>query len=134
MASLLGRVVLVVGGRGKYSARVCHNLKFSYVLSATAFSTSSSSKWAEKSIQQHQQQQVTGIGGHDSLDKKVLAFVGGGKIAQAIIFGLIKQEKLRPEQIYVSDVNMHQLRATSPIFTVIQWTIFYTIFFLIFFS
>ena len=133
MASLLGRVVLVVGGRGKYSARVCHNLKFSYEFSATAFSTSSSSKWAEKSSQQ-QQQQATRKGGHDSLDKKVLAFVGGGKIAQAIIFGLIKQEKLRPEQIYVSDVNMHQLRATSPIFTVIQWTIFYTIFFLIFFS
>jgi pyrroline-5-carboxylate reductase len=39
-----------------------------------------------------------------------LGFVGAGKIAQAIIQGLIKKEKLQPEQIYVSDANAEYVR------------------------
>ena len=39
-----------------------------------------------------------------------LGFVGTGKIAQAIILGLIKKEKLAPEQIFVSDANLECLK------------------------
>jgi hypothetical protein len=39
-----------------------------------------------------------------------LGFVGAGKIAQAIIQGLIKKDKLQPEQIYVSDANAEYVR------------------------
>ena len=34
-----------------------------------------------------------------------LGFLGTGRIAQAIIVGLIKQNKIKAEQIYASDVN-----------------------------
>jgi pyrroline-5-carboxylate reductase len=38
-----------------------------------------------------------------------MGFIGTGKIAQAIILGLIKKDKLQPEQIYVSDSNNNYL-------------------------
>jgi pyrroline-5-carboxylate reductase len=48
-----------------------------------------------------------------------MGFVGTGKIAQAIILGLIKKEKLKPEQIYVSDANQQyvtHLKEKHPVF------------------
>lgn len=39
-----------------------------------------------------------------------LGFLGIGRIAQAIIIGLIKQNKIKPEQIYASDVNSDYLK------------------------
>lgn len=50
-----------------------------------------------------------------------LGFVGTGRIAQAIIIGLIKKEKLRPDQIYASDSNKENLKFLKekcPIFNV----------------
>jgi pyrroline-5-carboxylate reductase len=50
-----------------------------------------------------------------------MGFVGTGKIAQAIILGLIKKQKLKPEQIYVSDANkqyVHHLKEKHPVFQV----------------
>ena len=55
-----------------------------------------------------------------------MGFLGTGKIAQAIILGLIKKEKLKPEQIYVSDVNkeyLSYLRDKSPLFQVFFLTV-----------
>ena len=39
-----------------------------------------------------------------------IGFVGTGKIAQAIIAGLIKKDIFKPEQIYVSDANTEYLK------------------------
>lgn len=52
-----------------------------------------------------------------------MGFLGTGKIAQAVILGLIKKEKLKPEQIYVSDSNqkyLNYLRNKNPLFKVIK--------------
>lgn len=52
-----------------------------------------------------------------------LGFIGTGKIAQAIIIGLIKQKKISPKQIYVSDTNLDclsHLRERNPLFKVNQ--------------
>lgn len=38
-----------------------------------------------------------------------LGFLGTGRIAQAIILGLIEQNKVKPEQIFVSDANLEYL-------------------------
>lgn len=50
-----------------------------------------------------------------------LGFIGTGKIAQAIIIGLIKQNKILPHQIFVSDTNLDgldHLRQRNPLFKV----------------
>jgi NADH/NAD ratio-sensing transcriptional regulator Rex len=50
-----------------------------------------------------------------------MGFVGTGKIAQAIILGIIKNQKLKPEQIYVSDANQQyvtMLKEKHPFFQV----------------
>ncbi len=50
-----------------------------------------------------------------------IGFVGTGKIAQAIIAGLIKKELFKPEQIFVSDANLtylNYLKEKSPMFQV----------------
>lgn len=39
-----------------------------------------------------------------------LGFLGTGRIAQAIILGLIDQNKVKPEQIFVSDANLEYLK------------------------
>ena len=45
----------------------------------------------------------------NSKDLKI-GFLGTGRIAQAIIVGLIKQKKIKPEQIYASDTNLDYLK------------------------
>ena len=50
-----------------------------------------------------------------------LGFLGTGRIAQALIIGLLNKEKLRPEQIYVNDENkeyLTRLREKTPLFQV----------------
>ena len=50
-----------------------------------------------------------------------LGFIGMGKIAQAIIIGLIKQKKITSQQIYVSDTTLdglEHLRQRNPLFHV----------------
>ena len=50
-----------------------------------------------------------------------LGFIGTGKIAQAIMLGLIKKQKLKPNQIYASDSNLdylEYLQFNRPIFKV----------------
>jgi hypothetical protein len=52
-----------------------------------------------------------------------IGFVGTGKIAQAIITGLIKKNIFKPEQIYVSDANteyLKHLKEKSPLFQVFK--------------
>ncbi len=44
------------------------------------------------------------------LSSNRIGFVGTGKIAQAIISGLIKKNIFKPEQIYVSDANKEYLK------------------------
>ena len=50
-----------------------------------------------------------------------LGFLGTGKIAQALILGMLNKHILRPEQIYVNDENkeylMH-LKERNPLFQV----------------
>ena len=50
-----------------------------------------------------------------------LGFLGTGKIAQALILGMLNKHILRPEQIYVNDENkeylMH-LKEKNPLFQV----------------
>jgi beta-lactamase regulating signal transducer with metallopeptidase domain len=50
-----------------------------------------------------------------------LGFIGAGKIAQSIILGLIKQQIVRPQDIYASDVDksyLSYLREKCPRFQV----------------
>ena len=52
-----------------------------------------------------------------------LGFIGTGKIAQALILGLISKHKLRPEQIFASDSNLEYLdylKNKSPLFQVLN--------------
>lgn len=39
-----------------------------------------------------------------------LGFLGTGRIAQAIMIGLIRKNKLKPEQIYASDANRDYIK------------------------
>jgi hypothetical protein len=59
-----------------------------------------------------------------------LGFIGMGKIAQAIIIGLIKQKKITAQQIYVSDTTLDgldHLRQRNPLFhvTILVFFVFY---------
>lgn len=53
--------------------------------------------------------QFYSISASNSKDWK-LGFLGTGRIAQAIILGLIDQNKVKAEQIFVSDANLDYLK------------------------
>ncbi len=53
--------------------------------------------------------------------KDNIGFIGTGKIAQALITGLVKRELFKPEQIYANDADLNYLKflkEKSPLFQV----------------
>ena len=60
------------------------------------------------------------------LEAETLGFIGVGKIAQAIILGLINKNILEAKKIFVSDVNFRlidELRLKNPLFKVLSFRI-----------